>query len=413
MSGPTGHSHGSMDVVFTNIGTIITGDWRNPFAPGDELSFSNGKIKAVGKVDQSVKDAADLVVDLGGMTVIPGLIDSHVHTTFGDYTPRQKTVGFLESYLHGGITSVISASEIHVPGRPSDVAGIKALALAAQRSFLNYRPGGMRVYAGSLILEPGLVEKDFAELEEQGVWLAKVGFGAFSNPSDVAPIVAWARKHKFKVMCHTGGASIPGSQPISADHLMRIQPDIAGHVNGGPIAMSDTDMHRIVKETTMALQIAQAGNIRSSILCARLAEETGNFDRLLMSSDTPTGTGMMPLGTIKTLTEMCTLAGIAPEKVLACATGNVAKIYGFNSGFLAPGKDADITVIDVSHGSMADNALDGMAIGDIPAIGAVISGGVPRFLYKSRNTPPPLRKMTILQNRCLQTFIEDTPYHCC
>jgi imidazolonepropionase-like amidohydrolase len=56
-----------------------------------------------------------VVIDAGGMTAIPGLIDSHVHITFGDYTPRQRTVGYLESYLHGGTTTAISASEVHVP----------------------------------------------------------------------------------------------------------------------------------------------------------------------------------------------------------------------------------------------------------------------------------------------------------
>ena len=81
------------------------------------------------------------MIDAGGMTAIPGLIDSHVHITFGDYTPRQRTVGYLESYLHGGTTTAISASEVHVPGRPRDVEGVKALAVAAQRCFADYRPG--------------------------------------------------------------------------------------------------------------------------------------------------------------------------------------------------------------------------------------------------------------------------------
>ena len=84
------------------------------------------------------------MIDAGGMTAIPGLIDSHVHITFGDYTPRQRTVGYLESYLHGGTTTAISASEVHVPGRPRDPEGVKALAVAAQRCFADYRPGGMR-----------------------------------------------------------------------------------------------------------------------------------------------------------------------------------------------------------------------------------------------------------------------------
>src|SRR4029079_7217719 len=145
-----------MKVAIVNLGTIVSGDWRNPFVNGDAILVDGDRIAAVGKVDAASTDSADVVIDAGGMTAIPGLIDSHVHITFGDYTPRQRTVGYLESYLHGGTTTAISASEVHVPGRPKDPEGVKALALAAQRCFADYRPGGMKVVAGSVILEPGL-----------------------------------------------------------------------------------------------------------------------------------------------------------------------------------------------------------------------------------------------------------------
>ena len=124
----------------------------------------------------------DVVIDADGATAIPGFIDSQIHNTFGDYTPRQKTVGFLESYVHGGNTTAISASEVHVTGRPKDPEGVKALAVAAMKCFENYRPGGMRVWAGSIIMEPGLVETDFKEIADKGVWLAKAAFGAVETP---------------------------------------------------------------------------------------------------------------------------------------------------------------------------------------------------------------------------------------
>src|SRR6202000_767910 len=111
----------------------------------------------------------DVAIDAGGMMGMPGLLRWKLHMAFGDYTPRQKTVGFLESYTHGGVTTCISASEVHVPGRPKDPSGVKALAIAARKSFAHFRPGGMRVHAGSVILEPGLADTDFAELAGQGV----------------------------------------------------------------------------------------------------------------------------------------------------------------------------------------------------------------------------------------------------
>src|SRR5262249_33479069 len=145
-----------MKVAIVNLGQIVSGDWRDPFAAGDTILIEGERIAAVGTALAGAVEGADVVIDAVGMTAIPGLIDSHVHVTFGDYTPRQRTVGFLESYVHGGVTTAISASEVHVPGRPRDPEGVKALAIAAQRSFAEYRPGGMRVIAGSVILEPGL-----------------------------------------------------------------------------------------------------------------------------------------------------------------------------------------------------------------------------------------------------------------
>ena len=166
-----------MRLAIVNLGQIVSGNWRDPFATGDAIIVDGERISAVGAAPADVDDA-DVVIDAGGMTAIPGLIDSHVHITFGDYTPRQRTVGYLESYLHGGTTTAISASEVHVPGRPRDPEGVKALAVAAQRCFADYRPGGMRVIAGSIILEPGLTRADFDEVKQKGVRLAKAGFGA-------------------------------------------------------------------------------------------------------------------------------------------------------------------------------------------------------------------------------------------
>ena len=236
------------------------------------------------------------MIDAGGATAIPGLIDSHVHITFGDYTPRQQTVGYLESYLHGGVTTAISASEVHVPGRPSDAEGVKALALAAQRCFATYRPGGMRVHAGSIILEPALTGQDLTEVARKGVWLAKAGFGAVKDAYEYGPLIAAARTAGMVTTMHTGGSSIPGSGAITGDHLLAVRPHVSFHINGGPTAMPDRDFERVIRETDIALQVCTAGNLRTTLLCARLARELGAWERFIIATDTPTGSGIMPLG---------------------------------------------------------------------------------------------------------------------
>src|SRR5579872_4908573 len=241
-----------MRTAIVNAGTIVSGDWQYPFATGDAIVMNEGRIESVGTATAAAIESCDVVIDADGATVIPGLIDSQVHNTFGDYTPRQKTVGFLESYVHGAVTTAISASEVHVPGRPHDPEGVKALALAAERCFAHFRPGGMRVWAGSIILEPGLTEADFTEIAGKGVWLAKAGFGRVATPFDYVPLGAWAKAAGMITTVHTGGASIPDSSPITGDHLLATQPHVSFHINGGPTAMPDRDFERVILDSTIA-----------------------------------------------------------------------------------------------------------------------------------------------------------------
>ncbi len=393
-----------MKTAIVNLKKIITGDWRNPIATGDSIFMSDGKIVAVGNVDSKDIESADVVIDADGATAIPGLIDSQVHNTFGDYTPRQKTVGFLESYVHGGTTTCISASEVHVPGRPKDPEGVKALALAAKRCFDDYRPGGMKVFAGSIIIEPGLQESDFQEMAKKGIWLAKAGFGAVKSPYDYAPMVGWAKAAGMITTVHTGGSSIPGSSGIWVDHLLKMQPHVSFHVNGGPVAMPDADFPRIVNESNIALQICTAGNLRTALLIAKLAMQADQFDRFLIATDTPTGSGIMPLGMLYTITHLCSLMDMSVESAIAAATGNNATVYGINSGFLKAGKEADVVILDACVGGSKDNATDAIRNGDIPAVAAVITAGVPRFVGKSRNTPAPMKSVRVIKNNIPQDY---------
>jgi enamidase len=395
-----------MKVAVVNLGRIVSGNWHDPFVDGDTVLTNGERIESVGAASAEAVASADVVIDAGGMTAVPGLIDSHVHVTFGDYTPRQRAVGYLESYLHGGVTTAISASEVHVPGRPRDVEGVKALAVAAQRCFATWRPGGMRVMAGSVILEPGLEDADFVELAQKGVRLAKAGFGAVRTAYDYVPLVAGAKAAGLITTCHTGGSSIPGSGAITADHLLAMHPHVSFHINGGPTAMPDKDFERVICESGMALQVCTAGNLRTTLLCAKLAARHGAFDRFIIATDTPTGSGIMPLGMLYTIAHLASLTDMPPEQFLCAATGSNARVYGLDSGLLAPGRAADIVLIDAPDGGTQSSALAAIKHGDIAAIGAVISAGVPRFVGRSRNTPATARRARVASSRLMQEFAD-------
>jgi enamidase len=382
------------DVVIRNAGTIVSGDLMQPIIEGDTVVIRNGRIEAVGTNDEGGA-SIEHQIDAGGATIMPGLIDSHVHPVLGDFTPRQRMVDFIQSCLHGGVTSMISAGEVHTPGRPKDRVGTKALAVLASKAFDNLPPSGVKVHAGALLLERGLTEDDFAEVAEAGVRLVgEIGISGIVQPEDSEPMARWAQKQGMKVMVHVGGASVPGSSVIGADLVLAVKPDVAAHVNGGPTAPPLADVKRILAESSVAVEVVQCGNVLALKQVVKLCAREDALDRLLVGTDMPSGTGVIPLGILRTLSWVSALGEVPPEQAVACATGNTAKVYDLDTGVIAPGRAADIVIADAPRGSQADSALEALAIGDTPAVAAVLIDGEV-LVYGSRNSPPPSRKVDI------------------
>jgi enamidase len=380
-----------MKTVIRGIGQIVSGDIARPLLDGDTIVCVDGRIAQVGREAMVDTDGAATMIDARGTTILPGLIDSHVHPVFGDFTPRQRTVDFLESELHGGVTTMISAGEVHLPGRPKDIVGLKALAIVAARAYQSFRPGGAKVHAGAPILELGLSEGDFAEMARAGVRLVgEIGLGSVRTGKDAAPMVRWAKQHGMTVTIHTGGPSIAGSSPIDADTVLEADPHVVGHINGGTTSMSPREIGMLVERTTLALEIVHCGNPRSALLTLRLAGEAGALDRVILGNDAPSGTGVVPLGILRTLALLASVGECPPEVAVAMATGNTARVYHLPVGTIAPGQEADLVVCDAPTGSVARTALEALGAGDLPGISLVLIDGVPR-LGRSRNTAPAAR----------------------
>ncbi|HEX9550856.1 MAG TPA: amidohydrolase family protein [Candidatus Limnocylindrales bacterium] len=375
-----------MRTLIANIGTLVSGDVAAPLADADQILVEHGRIAAVGRGLAADGDV-DRVIDAHGSTAIPGLIDSHAHPVFGDFTPRQRTIDFIESGLHGGVTTVISAGEVHLPGRPKDIVGLKALAIVAAKSYQNLRPAGVKVHAGAPILELGMEEHDFREMAAAGVTLVgEIGLGSVKIGPQAAPMVVWAKAHGMTVTFHTGGPSIAGSSAIGADAVLEARPHIVGHINGGTTAMPDGDIERLVA-SDMAIEVVHCGNGRAALHAVRAAAGLGALERVIIGNDAPSGTGVVPLGILRVIAHLASLGGIAPEVAIAMATGNTARVHGLDVGVIAPGRAADICLVDAPVGSAAGTALDALAIGDLPGISMILIDGEIR-VGRSRNTPP-------------------------
>ena len=384
-----------MKTLIRNIGQIVSGDIAQPLLDGDSIAIADGRIVGVGR---GLDDDADTVIDARGSTVVPGLIDSHCHPVFGDFTPRQRTIDFIDSGLHGGITTMISAGEVHLPGRPKDIVGLKALAVVAAKSYANARPAGVKVHAGAPILELGMVEEDFAEMARAGVKLVgEIGLGSVKTGKDAAPLVRWARKHGMTVTIHTGGPSIAGSNAISAEVVLEADPDVVGHINGGTTAMSEREIDALVA-TRMALEIVHCGNGKAALHALRRAQEAKAIERIIIGLDAPSGTGVVPLGILRVLAHLVSLGGVAPEDAVCMATGNTARVYKLPVGVIAPGREADVCIVDAPIGSQGRTALEALRVGDLFGVSMILIDGQIK-IGRSRNTPPATRAAEVVKGQ--------------
>lgn len=375
-------------VVIRNIGLLLSGDIDRPILEADTIVVQDGKIAAVGKAKDCDTEGANTVIDCRQTCVAPGLIDSHVHPVAGDWTPRQSQLNWIESMMHGGVTTMISAGEVHYPGRPKDIVGLKALAITAQRAFDAFRPGGVKVLAGAPVIEKGMVESDFKELAEAGVGLlGEIGLGSVKAGDEAGQMVAWARKYGIQSTIHTGGPSVPGSGYIDKDVVLEADADIIGHINGGHTSLPMKHVCELCEKSTRGIEIVHNGNERVAIGAARAAIELKCPHRVILGTDGPAGSGVQPLGILRMVSLISSMADIPAEVVFCFATGNTARMRHLNCGLIEVGRAADFVFMDRAQHTAGATLLESVQLGDVPGIGMVMIDGLVRC-QRSRNTPP-------------------------
>ena len=379
---------GAAKLVIRNIGLLLSGDLQRPLLDADTVVAAGGKIAAVGKLRDLDVAGASMTIDAKGCALAPGLIDSHVHPVAGDWTPRQNQIGWIDSYLHGGVTTMVSAGEVHTPGRPKDVVGVKAMAVFAQRAFTAFRPGGMRVIGGAPVIEHGMVEDDFKELAAAGVTiLGEVGLGSVKDGKTARQMVGWARKYGIQSTIHTGGPSIPGSSLIDKDMVLETDADVIGHINGGHTALPGDQIVALCEDSARALEIVHNGNEKAALLTLRTAKELKHLERMILGTDSPAGSGVQPLGILRMIALMAALGEIPAEVAVCFATGNTAKIRKLDGGLIETGRAATFVLMDRAQHSAGKNLLESIQLGDLPGIGMVVVDGLVS-VQRSRNTPP-------------------------
>lgn len=394
-----------MKTVIKNIATIVSGDLQQPLLDGDTIVIRDGRFAAIGTERELDVARADTIIDAQRMTALPGLIDPHIHLVVGDWNPRQSAFGPLEGVLHGGVTTALSQGSPYLQGRPKTGKGTKALSLLLAYTYQNFRPGGgLKVHGGSVILESGLGKDDFAELHEAGVrMIAEIGGAGVIDPREVGPMLKWVRDLGWTVPVHFGPKSVPTSSSLlTADEVLRYDPDVLVHVNGGSTAAPWEEIEKTITGSDVVMEVIFAGNPAIGHRVVQRLQERGELRRLLIGSDTPTSHGVVPIAILRTVYQLASMNQIPPAEAWALATGNVADAYKLEVGRIRPGAPADLLLMHTPIDAPTDNALDCLARGDLPAVtlvmtdGRVIAEHARNTRFSSRKvrmekyTPPPV-----------------------
>ncbi|MBI4493215.1 MAG: amidohydrolase family protein [Chloroflexi bacterium] len=371
---------------------MVTGDLAHPLADADSLYIEDGVIRELG----TGRVSAEVEIDARGLTLVPGLVDGHTHPTFGDFSPTQNSVGWTQAYLHGGTTTIVSAGELHLPGLPLDKPDPKLwryLAVLARRCTADYRPGGLKIVAGTMCLMPGMVEADFDELAAEGSRVVKFIFYPYGErPEEAQAYVDWAKKRGLVVKIHSGGVSRSGlSRPAGAAVITTLRPDVVGHASGGPIPMPLEELDEVVERTDAFLEVAYAGNPRWTVHLVQKVRERNELHRLTVGTDTPSGTGTTPRGMLRTIALMASLGGVSAPEALCLASGNTARAHGLQTGFIRPGSPADLLLIGRIVGANGRDVLEALSVGDLPGISAILVDGQVLVAPRSQQMPPPER----------------------
>lgn len=396
----------SRRLLLKNCSAIVSGDLKSPLLDADAVLIEDGVIRAVGSASELDHEAQTL--DLQGAVLSPGLIDAHAHPVIGDFTPRQNALAWTSRTLHGGVTSLVSAGETHWPGRLKDGQEASAICAAAFLTSRQRQAGCSRVFGGALLLDSGIDEADLRWLHSIGVrMLGEIGLGSEKNVDRIAELVLFARELGWVAPLHFGGASVPGSSVVAADMAYAVRPSVISHANGGPTSRPVEEVFELIEHTDAAIELVFAGNSKTAAqIVARLADR-GELHRLQFGTDTPSGTGVVPLGMLRAITESVSFGGIEAYAALCAATGNVADRYGLHAGArvgaqpplgtiadraklgkIAPGAAADLIALSPALGSDARDVSESMRLGNLPAIALVVVDGE-IAVQRSVATPPP------------------------
>jgi imidazolonepropionase-like amidohydrolase len=336
-------------------GRLIDGTGAEPL-PDVAVLIEGARIVSVGPLARVQISDRVQVLDAAGTTILPGLINAHVHAAYSEST--------LKAWAAGGVTTV---RDLGNGGHRSE--------LFALRDKTRAKPACARlVAAGPMVTVPGgypMVPWGGSGLAVTSADDARQKVGALLD--DGADVVKIALESGA-----TFGREIPMLSPAEAAAIVEVAHERGTRVSAHVTAARDIEpaleagvddlAHMVVDDLSDALieWVVSAGvtwvptlELRDGVSRAQGIDldrrAIGNLERYVaaggivaLGTDYAGYTTPFQLGTPIREIELMLEAGLSPLQVLVAATQNAAQVcnLGDEIGTLGPGKRADILVLE-------------------------------------------------------------------
>jgi imidazolonepropionase len=375
-------------MLLTNAKIVtMTGEAPYGLLDGGAIRILDGRISWVGPMSELPQaNSSEMVDDLGGRLVTPGLIDCHTHIVHGgnragEFEMRLEGASYEEvARAGGGIVSTVKATReaSEADLLRSALARVDALIaegvctieiksgygldidtelkmLSVAREIGKSRPINVRTsFLGAHAIPPEYKDNADAYLDEiclpaleaaheAGLADAVDGFceGIAFTPEQIARVFDKAAALNLPVKLHAeqlsdlGGARLAASyHALSADHLEYLSPEDAA-----ALAVADT-VAVLLPGAFYTLRETQLPPIEAF-------RDSGTA----MAIATDCNPGSSPMTSLLlTMNMACTLFRMTPEEALRGVTLNGAKALGIEDvGKVVPGMRADLVVWNVDH----------------------------------------------------------------